>query len=91
MDDPLDAAPLDDAHPHDAHARAETHTTESLRYRMLVRMLAAHDPKFTEPAHDALGDRIAALERACADILHHLHPDERDRIAPMLPIDLRAH
>ena len=93
MDDPLDAAPLDDAH--DPHPRAvNASAAESLRYRMLVRLLMAHDRTFEPPASDPvhdLADRIAEVERRCAAVLQHLHPDEAERFAPMFPIDLRAH
>ena len=93
MDDPLDAAPLDDAHdPHPQVVSASA--AESLRYRMLVRLLTAHDPTFeppvSDPVHD-LADHIAEVERRCAAVLRHLHPDEAERIAPMFPIDLRPH
>jgi hypothetical protein len=91
MDDPLDAAPLDDAHdPRVVNASA----AESLRYRMLVRLLMAHDRSFEPPASDPvhdLADRIAEVERRCAAVLRRLHPDEAERLAPMFPIDLRAH
>jgi len=93
MDDPLDAAPLDDAH--DPHPRAvNASAAESLRYRILVRLLMAHDRTFEPPASDPvhdLAEHILEVERRCAAVLRHLHPDEAARLAPMFPIDLRAH
>lgn len=96
MDDPLDAAALDDAHLDDPHARAAASADTSLRYRMLVRLISAHDRSFEPPVAangplDVLAEHIAAVERRCAEILEHLHPDERARIEPFLPIDVRPH
>ena len=96
MDIPLDAAPLDDAHIDDAHARLAASSDASLRYRMLVRMISAHDRSFEPPAPpqsplEVLAEHIAAVERRCAAILAHLHPDERAKVEPLLPIDLRPH
>lgn len=96
MDIPTDAAPLDDAHLDDSHARSGASANNSLRYRMLVRLLAAHDPE-NAPAEpppgplEIVAEHIADVERRCAEILRHLHPDERARFEPMLPFDLRAH
>lgn len=91
MDNPLEAANLDDP-----RARAEAHLETSLRYRMLVQTIAAHDQAYEPPAPptgplELLAEHIAAVEQRCAEILTHLHPDERARIEPMLPLDLRPH
>ncbi len=96
MDNPLDAAPMDDAHLDDSHARAVTATTASLRYEQLVRLITAHDRSFEPPPApsgplEVLAEHIADVERRCAAILAHLHPDERARFEPLLPIDLRPH
>lgn len=96
MDDPLDAAALDDARLDDPHARAAASADTSLRYRMLVRMISAHDRSFEPPIApespvDLLTRHIAEVEQKCIEILRHLHPDERARIEPFLPIDVRPH
>ena len=96
MDIPTDAAPMDAAHLDDPHARAASSTSDSLRYRILVRLLAAHDPDNAPPEPppgplQVVAEHIAEVERRCAEILRHLHPDERERIEPMLPLDIRPH
>jgi hypothetical protein len=93
---PLDAAPMDDAHLDDPHARAAASADTSLRYRMLVQLISAHDRSFEPPAAphgplEILAEHIVEVERRCAEILRHLHPDERARIEPFLPIDVRPH
>lgn len=93
MDDPLDAAPMDAPHYNDARERNAAAGDASLRYRMLVRLLATHDPDFvpSPTAEEVLAEHIASVERRCADILKHLHPDEAAHFAPLLGVDLRHH
>lgn len=93
---PLDAAPMDDAHLDDPHSRVGTAATASLRYQGLVRLVMAHDRSFQPPEAphgplEVLAEHIADVERRCAEILQHLHPDEAAKFEPLLPIDLRPH
>ena len=93
MEDPLDAAPMDSAHYNDAREKNAEAGDASLRYKMLVRLLQTHDPdyKISPSAEEVLAEHIADMERRCADILKHLHPDEAAHFAPLLGQDLRPH